>query len=105
MSSDRLQQLLQFYNEEPKDPFNIYALALEFLKTDQIKSKEFFDLLLAEHADYLPTYYHAAKFYQDINKKEDAIAIFEKGIALAKRLNDSKAVRELQSAYQELIFE
>ena len=105
MSGSRLDRLLQFYHDEPGDPFNLYALALEYLKHDHIKSLEFFNTLLTEHPDYLPAYYHAAKLYQDIDQKNLAISTYEKGIALARKKNDHKTVRELQSAYDELIYE
>jgi tetratricopeptide (TPR) repeat protein len=103
--SERLQQLLQFYSEDPNDPFNIYALALEFLKTDIKESELFFEKLLNDHEDYVPTYYHAAKFFEQINDRNKAIAVYEKGIAVAKKMNEQKALRELTSAYEELIFE
>ena len=38
---DRLGQLKQFVAEEPDDPFNAYALALEYLKTDPKESVHF----------------------------------------------------------------
>jgi hypothetical protein len=103
--SNRLDQLLEFYKEDPTDPFNIYGLALEYLKTDITKSRELFDLLLDKHADYIPAYYHAAKLYAELNERPRAIQIYEHGIERAKRLKDPKAARELQSAYEELIFE
>jgi lipoprotein NlpI len=30
----RLEQLHQFLQEDPADPFNLYALAIEYQKTD-----------------------------------------------------------------------
>ena len=105
MLTDRIKQLQQFYEEDPNDPFNLYALALEYLKSDAAKSEELFETLLMHHSEYLPTYYHAAKLFQESGKKEKAIAAFEDGIALAKKLNDKKAARELQSAYDEMMFE
>ena len=104
MSNDRLIQLRKFYEEDPNDPFNIYGLALEYLKHDVNQSKQLFDLLLTDHAEYLPTYFHAAKLYQDLNELARAASIYEKGIALAQRLNEPKARRELQTAYDELMF-
>jgi hypothetical protein len=105
MENSRLTQLIQYYKEEPADPFNVYALAIEYLKTDLKLAKEYFEILLNEHADYLPTYYHAAKLYQDLSLKESAISVYEKGIELAKAKKEMKALRELQSAYDELMFE
>ena len=34
MNQFRLEQLRNFYEEEPNDPFNVYALATELLKFD-----------------------------------------------------------------------
>jgi tetratricopeptide (TPR) repeat protein len=105
MTTSRLNQLLLYYRDEPNDPFNIYALALEYLKSDTAKAREFFDLLLDAHENYIPTYYHAAKLYQESGDRKRAIQLYEKGIQLAKQHRDLKAARELQSAYEELIFE
>lgn len=105
MSTERLKHLHKFYEEDPQDPFNSYALALEYLTVDPVKSQKFFDTLLTEHVDYLPTYYHAARFFQDRGQKERAIQIYERGIALARSVGNSKALRELRSALDELVFE
>lgn len=105
MSTQRIEQLQQFYDEDPDDPFNVYALALEYLNHDRGRSAVFFEKLLREHKDYLPTYHQAAKFFQEQEEKEKAIEIFETGIALAKKKNDDKALRELRSAFDEMMFE
>lgn len=105
MTLTRLDALLQYYKEEPNNPFNVYALALEYLKSDIQRAKELFDELLSMHEDYIPTYYHAAGFYQQIGNKDKALAIYEKGIMKAKKVNDNKALRELQSAHDELLFD
>ena len=98
MSADRLKQLQKFYEEDPLDPFNLYALALEYLKVDLALSRKHFQLLLANHPAYLPTYYHAAKLFHDTGDREGAIA-------LARKNNDVKTLRELRSAYDEMMFE
>ena len=103
--SDRIAQLQRFYDEDPTDPFNLYALALEYVKDDRAKAMELFETLLGKYADYLPTYYHAAGLYQELNHKEKAIAVYQRGISLANGLNDTKTMRELQSALDELTFE
>jgi Tfp pilus assembly protein PilF len=103
--SDRLKHLLQFYEEDPNDPFNIYSLALEYLKTNLPKSKALFDLLLIRYPEYIPTYYHAAHLLQQLNEKDRAVEVYQKGMAMAKKANDHKALRELQSAHDELVYE
>lgn len=103
--SDRLTALLQFYQDDPSDPFNVYALGLEYLKSEPDAARHYFGILLEKHPGYLPTYYHAAKFFADNGEKDKARSVFEKGIDLARQSNDNKAWRELKSAYDELLFE
>lgn len=105
MSRSRLDTLLEYYKAEPNDPFTIYALALEYSRFDQEKTQEFFDLLLKDHEQYLPAYYHAALYYRDHGKREKAISIYKKGIQLAESQHEAKALRELRSAYDEMLFE
>lgn len=104
MNNSRIHILLQYLKEEPDDPFNLYALALEYLNSDKEKAKEYFDLLLERHKDYLPTYYHAAKFYIDKNK-EHAESIYQKGISLAQASGNQHALRELKNAYNEFLYD
>ncbi len=104
MNNSRIDILLQYHKDEPDDPFNIYALALEFLNIDKPKAKEYFDLLLEKHEDYLPVYYHAAKFYGTTDKKY-AENIYKKGILLAKNKGNNHALRELKNAYNEFLYD
>jgi tetratricopeptide (TPR) repeat protein len=105
MAETRLEQLLRFYKEDPNDPFSLYGLALEYQKFDVNESAQYFDQLLTNFPDYLPTYYHAAKLKASLGLNESALNIYKRGIDLAKRLNERKAQQELQSAYDELVFE
>jgi tetratricopeptide (TPR) repeat protein len=105
MAETRLEQLTKFYEEDPNDPFNIYGLALEYLKTDVKKSDELFNKLLTSFPDYLPAYYHAAKLKATLHQNDEALLIYQKGIEVASRLAEHKTKQELQSAYNELLFE
>lgn len=100
MSTTFLEKLLLFYEEDPTDPFNLYALALEYQKTDTLKAAVFFDNLLNNHPDYLPTYYHAAAFFAELNEIEKAEEIYKKGIQLAKHIGNAKTLGELERAYR-----
>lgn len=103
--SSRLEILEQFFQDDPTDPFNIYALALEWQKQDTAKALHFYNQLLDQHPEYIPTYYQLGKFYQDLNERDKALATFQQGIEQAKHQQEMKALRELQAAYQELEFE
>ncbi|MCG8323858.1 MAG: tetratricopeptide repeat protein [Cytophagales bacterium] len=105
MNSERLKQLFDFLEHDPEDSFTIYAIALEYLQENQEKAKEYLDILLEKHPDYLPTYYQAALLYQSMNEDKKAINIFEKGIELAQKTNSLMTKRELQNALNELLFE
>jgi tetratricopeptide (TPR) repeat protein len=102
---NRLEQLHRFLEEDPNDPFNTYALALEYQKTDTTKALTLFTALINTHPDYVPTYYHLGKLYADLHQKEDALNTFKAGIEKAKQVNDAKALRELSAAKMETEFE
>lgn len=102
---NRLKILIQFSEEEPSNPFNWYALALEYLNIDTSKTEQLFNKLLNEHESYLPTYYPAANFFAEKNKITRAKVIFEKGINLAKSQKESKTEKELKSAFEMFLFE
>jgi len=104
MISGRLGQLQKFLDEDPSDPFNWYALALEYQKSDQKKALALYEKLLADFEVYIPTYYQAAHLYQQMGEKERSIDVFEKGILQARKQNDFKAAKELRSALDELLF-
>ena len=101
----RLEQLYKYYEEDPHDPFNIYALALELTKSNPQEASKLFDVAITRHPAYLPSYYHAAKLYETLQEKDKAIQRYEQGIDQAKKQNQSKVLRELQSALSELLYE
>ncbi len=102
MNTERIKMLEQFLKEDPSDPFNIYALALEYQHDNSQKAAGLFDILLNEHPNYLPTYYIAGGFYADQSKPERALEILRKGLVLARTQNDLGSARELQAAIQNL---
>ncbi len=104
-SEERIKQLELFHQEDPNDPFVIYALATEHLVSNKSKSRELFDLLLKDHPDYIGTYYHAAALYAELGEKEKAENIYKEGISKAEKLKDHHALKELKSAYQNFLFE
>jgi tetratricopeptide (TPR) repeat protein len=105
MNKDRLSLLLQYYEEDPNDPFNLYALATEYKSRDPLKALTYFELLIENHADYVPTYYHLAHLYLELNLEEKAKTTFEKGIQKATERQEMLLLRELKSAYDEFMMD
>lgn len=105
MNSNRLEHLLKYYQEDPDDPFIIYGLAMEYFNSDLGKSKNYFEILLEDHPEYLPTYYQVAHLYEALNELTLAKEIYNKGIALAQKQNDLNTLRELKNALSELEFD
>lgn len=105
MNSDRISLLEQFIKDEPSNPFNKYALAMEYYETQPYDSLSLLDSLLNDHPDYLPSYFKAAHLLWEHEKWEKANEVFRKGIQLAAEQNDQKALSELKSAYQNFQFD
>ncbi len=102
---NRLEQLLEFLKEDPNDAFTLYALATEYLKVDVNQALAYYEKLLAEHPDYVGTYYHAAKLYADLGQNEKADATFQKGLTVSEAAGNRNAHRELKGAYQQFLDE
>lgn len=105
MNKERLSQLQTFLKEEPNDPFILYAIATEYSQEDPEKALSYYEKLLIEHENYVATYYHAAKLYIDLDETEKAEKTYKKGIEIAREQGESLALRELQNAYNEFLFE
>ncbi len=66
-NSNRLEQLLKYLDEDPKDAFTLYAIAMEYMKGDLKKSRNYFEKLLKEHPNYLATYYQVGHLYEALD--------------------------------------
>lgn len=102
---DRIKQLEDFLREDPDDPFNQYALALEYLKQNTTRSYQLFQHLMDTKPAYLPTYYPFAHLLVELKDPAKAESVFRAGIEAARSQSDAKTQRELQSAYNDWLFE
>ena len=101
----RIERIIEFLNQQPKDNFLRHALALEYIKLgEEQKALDLFVALLTDAPDYIGSYYHLAKCLERKNDKEAAIVWYEKGMAAAKAAKDNHAYSELQAAYEDLVY-
>ena len=100
MQNTRLSKLLEFLANDSNDPFVLYALATEYNAINDKKNAfEYYLKLVADHPNYVGTYYHLGKLYEKENEKEKAIAIYQQGMIQARAKRDMHAFSELQGAY------
>ncbi|MBC7912787.1 MAG: tetratricopeptide repeat protein [Pyrinomonadaceae bacterium] len=100
MQSTRLQKLLEFYNSEPNDPFLKYALATEYIALNDFNTALiYFEDLIVNNKEYVGTYYHLGALYEKLNRKEDAVKIYQQGMQVARSAGDNHAYSELQTVY------
>ena len=103
MTVNRLERLLEFQKNEPNDPFLKYALATEYLRLNNHEKALWFYLeLVNKHTDYVGTYYHLGKLYELLKQPEEALKVYEQGIAVAKKIKDQHALNELLGVFNSL---
>ena len=95
----RKEVLNEMAQEDPNDPFLLYAQALEDAKEGNINDAiETLDGLTLDHPNYLASYYQLGKLYEEIADLDAAIKVYKKGIKLAKSQNEQKTAQELGDA-------
>lgn len=93
----RIKQLEAILEENPDDPFVVYALAQEYITAGQtMQGLLLFEHLVAHHPDYVPTYYHYAGVLHGAGNRTEAIRLLEAGIARGQAAADHHAVAEMK---------
>lgn len=106
MHTDKLKMLQSLYNDDPKDSFVRFALAKEYEKINDFDNAlQFYTSLKMDDPDYVGLYYHLAKLLETLEKNESALAIYDEGIAIAKKIKDFHALSELNNAKTNLEME
>ncbi len=102
---DRIAKLKEFLAASPADSFLQHALALEYIKLgDDEAARQLFEEILNREPAYVGSYYHLAKLLERQGKEQEAIAVYERGMAEARKAGDNHALGELRGAWEELTF-
>ncbi|MCW3116905.1 MAG: hypothetical protein JWM28_987 [Chitinophagaceae bacterium] len=102
---ERIEKLKKFLETSPADSFVQHALALEYVKAgDDAAARKLFEEILARDPGYVGSYYHLAKLLERNNAVEEALKVYEKGMAVSQKAGDPHAFGELRSALEQLLF-
>jgi tetratricopeptide (TPR) repeat protein len=105
-SSIKIAKLAAFLKKNPTDSFSKFALALELLKLDEVsKSRVLFESILRQDPDYLGVYYHLGKLYEQLGLLQQAKRLYESGITVSIKQNNSRTESELKDALELLKIE
>jgi predicted Zn-dependent protease len=95
----RKDMLLSMLAKEPDDVFFNYALAIEYVGEKKFhEAEEQFLKTLKLNPEYLPVYYQLGQTFEKLGKKKRAVEIYFKGLELAKKQKNQKAVNEINEA-------
>jgi Tfp pilus assembly protein PilF len=99
----RKQMLEEMLAEDGSDPFLHYGLAMEYVAAgDDAGAVQRFEQLFVEAPEYVPAYLQAGQALVRLKRTDDARAVFEQGIATARRGGDAHAAEEMQGMLQNL---
>lgn len=105
MQAERLKILLSLCEEEPEEPFNWYALAMEYVRTDAQRALMLLEEIVHRFPTYLATYYQLASVQLALEAYQEAKKTTEAGIRLAIELQNTKAQKELSALKQQIVDE
>ena len=92
----RKQQLEELLADDPHDPFLRYGLAMEHVSAGQDEEAvRCFEALMQTSPDYVPGYMQAGRALARLDRLEEARAVFEAGIAAARKQGDLHAAEEM----------
>lgn len=84
-------------DNNPEDPFIIYALAREYeQKQATMQALLMYEHLVTDHPDYIATYYHYAKLLHGAGNTNEAIRLINLGIEWGMKVKDMHAVSEMK---------
>ena len=99
----RLQQLFQFLENSPEEPFLLFAIAKEYEGMGDTENAFKFYVKLTDDAPYyVGTYYHLGKLYEKNQLFDDALKTYQQGMNVAQRAGDRHAYSELSGAKTDL---
>jgi Tfp pilus assembly protein PilF len=99
MATNRLEILKQMVEQDPKNSFARYGLAMEILNSgDYGTAIAEFEQLLQQDENYAAAYFHGGQASEKAGDVEKAREFYEKGITVTARKGDAHTRAEIEAA-------
>src|SRR6266478_5550863 len=96
---NRLEILQTMVEQNPKDSFSRYGLAMEYANTGSLdKAVEEYNSLLSFNPYYAAAYYHSGQALEKLGRFDNAHAMYQRGLDATRRIGDGHTHSELQAA-------
>ena len=104
--TERLQRLQSLLEASPNDSFILFAIAKEYEKASDFDTAlDYYLRLKTSEPDYVGLYYHLGKLYEVKEDFDAAVATYQTGMEVAKKLGDKHSLSELVGAKLNLVDE
>ncbi len=98
-----IKTLARNIKANPDDSFSKFALALEFIKQDNLqRAKLLFEDVYRNDPEYVGVYYHLGKLYERLELFDKAQKMYNEGIDVAANQKELRTKQELQEALNQL---
>lgn len=99
MATNRLAVLKGMLEQNPRDTFARYGLAMEYARSGDLEEAiAEYRALLADNENYPAAYFHGGQTLEKLGRLDEAREMYEKGIAVTARTGDAHTRSELQAA-------
>jgi tetratricopeptide (TPR) repeat protein len=103
---NRIETLKGFLAQDPRDSFSRYALALEYVKLNQIDdARREFEAVRDNDPAYVATYFQLGQLYRNLGLRHEAEKTYRTGITQAAKARDAHTQSELEGALEALLSE
>src|SRR5437868_3248811 len=96
---NRLEILKGMVEQNPKDSFARYGLAMEYANSGSLdQALEEYNALLSFNPDYAAAYYHGGQALEKLGRIDDARGMYRRGLDATRRTGDGHTHSEIQAA-------
>ena len=99
MATTRLEVLKSMVEQNPRDSFSRYGLAMEYrIRGDLEAAMGEFRALMTADPDYVAAYFHGGQTLEKLGRVEEAREVYQNGVEAATRKGDLHGRSEMQAA-------